>query len=147
MPRPRTDVDRIADAFLDATVELSPTAATYMGIPGHDEDLDDFSPAGHAAHSALRRRTLAALAQASPVDDIDRVTMSAMQERLSLSEEIHAAGLDEMSLDVIAPESRPSQALYPHSRFVTSAPLIWPGRNSGTPISLALVAELVDALP
>ena len=101
-PRPRTDVDRIADAFLDATVELSPTAATYMGIPGHDEDLDDFSPAGHAAHSALRRRTLAALAQASPVDDIDRVTVSAMQERLTLSEEIHAAGLDEMSLDVIA---------------------------------------------
>ena len=101
-PRPRTDVDRIADAFLDATVELSPIAATYMGIPGHDEDLDDFSPAGHAAHSALRRRTLAALAQASPVDDIDRVTVSAMQERLTLSEEIHAAGLDEMSLDVIA---------------------------------------------
>ena len=101
-PRPRTDVDRIADAFLDATVELSPTAATYMGIPGHDEDLDDFSPAGHAAHSALRRRTLAALAQAAPVDDIDRVTVSAMQERLTLSEEIHAAGLDEMSLNVIA---------------------------------------------
>ena len=50
-PRPRTDVDRIADAYLDATVELSPIAATYMGIPGHDEDLDDFSPAGHAAHS------------------------------------------------------------------------------------------------
>ena len=73
-----------------------------MGIPGHDEDLDDFSPAGHAAHSALRQRTLAALAQASPVDDIDRVTVSAMQERLTLSEEIHAAGLDEMSLDVIA---------------------------------------------
>jgi uncharacterized protein (DUF885 family) len=101
-PRPTSDIDRIADAFLDATVELSPTAATYMGIPGHDEDLDDFSPAGHAAHSELRRRTLAALAAASPVDDIDRVTVSAMQERLSLSEEIHAAGLDEMSLDVIA---------------------------------------------
>jgi uncharacterized protein (DUF885 family) len=101
-PRPSTDVDRIADAFLDATVELSPTAATYMGIPGHDEDLDDYSPAGYAAHSELRRRTLAELAQATPVDDIDRVTVSAMRERLSLAEEKHAAGLDEMSLDVIA---------------------------------------------
>src|SRR6185503_5140454 len=88
-PRPSTDVDRIADAFLDATVELSPTAATYMGIPGHDEDLDDYSPAGYAAHSELRRRTLAELAQATPVDDIDRVTVSAMRERLSLAEEKH----------------------------------------------------------
>ena len=51
------------------------------------------SPAGFAAHSALRRRTLAALAQATPVDDIDRVTVSAMRERLTWSEEIHAAGL------------------------------------------------------
>ena len=47
--RPATDVDRIAEDFLEAFVGLSPITATYLGIAGHDEDLDDFSPAGHEA--------------------------------------------------------------------------------------------------
>jgi uncharacterized protein (DUF885 family) len=100
--RPATDVDRIANGYLDALVELSPIAATYLGIAGHDEDLDDFSPSGHAARSELRSKTLGALADATAIDDIDRVTLSAMGERLGLAEETYAAGLDLMSLNVIA---------------------------------------------
>jgi len=100
--RPSTDVDDIADSYLDALVELSPIAATYLGIAGHDEDLDDLSPAGLDALSGLRRITLEALANATPVDDIDRVTIAAMQERLGLAEETYAAGLDLMSLNVLA---------------------------------------------
>jgi len=100
--RPQTDVDRIADDFLDASVALSPITATYLGIAGHDEDLDDFSPAGHAAAAELREATLAQLGQAAPVDDIDRITISAMTERLGLAQETYRAGLDEMSLNVIA---------------------------------------------
>nr|WP_202881601.1 DUF885 domain-containing protein [Pedococcus badiiscoriae] len=83
-------------------VALSPITATYLGIPGHDEELDDFSPAGHEAHAALRAETLAQLDQVEPVDDIDRVTLAAMRERLGLAEETHRAGIDEMSLNVIA---------------------------------------------
>ncbi|HEX5428860.1 MAG TPA: DUF885 domain-containing protein, partial [Pedococcus sp.] len=101
-PRPATEIDRIAESYLAEYVALSPITATYQGIPGHDEDLDDFSPAGLAAHSELRQRTLAELGTATPVDDIDKVTLSAMGERLGLAEETYAAGLDEMSLNVIA---------------------------------------------
>ena len=100
--RPTTDVDRIANGYLDELVALSPITATTLGIPGRDEDLDDFSPAGYAAISDLRRATLDALAHATPVDAIDRVTVSAMTERLGLAEETYAAGLDEMSLNVLA---------------------------------------------
>ena len=100
--RPFTDVDRIANEYLDALVDLSPITATYLGIAGHDEDLDDFSPSGYAAQSDLRAKTLGALGQATAVDDIDRVTMAAMNERLGLAEETYAAGLDEMSLNVLA---------------------------------------------
>ena len=99
--RPQTDVDRIAEEYFDGAVELSPILATYAGVPGHEEELDDFSPAGHERFSQLRQRTLAALANASPVDDVDRVTVAALRDRLELAEEIHAAGLDEMSLNVI----------------------------------------------
>jgi uncharacterized protein (DUF885 family) len=100
--RPQTDVDRIAEAYFDAMVELSPISATSLGVPGREEDLDDLTPAGHAAHSDLRRRTLEQLAAATPADAVDRVTVAAMTERLGLAEERYAAGLDEMSLDVLA---------------------------------------------
>jgi uncharacterized protein (DUF885 family) len=100
--RPTTDVDRIANGYLDAFVQLSPITATYLGFAGHDEDLDDFSPGGYAAQSALRKATLKALANSQAVDEIDRVTLSAMTERLSLAEETYAAGLDEMCLNVLA---------------------------------------------
>ena len=100
--RPQTDVDRIAERYFDAVVDLSPISATYLGVPGRDEDLDDLSPAGNAAHATLREATLAELASATPADDVDRVTVAAMTERLGLAQQRYAAGLDEMSLNVLA---------------------------------------------
>jgi uncharacterized protein (DUF885 family) len=100
--RPVTQIDQIADDHLAKFVALSPIAATYFGIPGHDEELDDFSPAGHQAHADLRAATLAELDRATPVDDIDRVTAAALRERLGLADETFRAGLDEMALNVIA---------------------------------------------
>jgi uncharacterized protein (DUF885 family) len=102
LTRPRTDADRVADEYFDGAIALSPIMATNAGIPGHEEDLDDFSPAGLAALSQLRQRTLAALADVEPKDDVDRVTIAALRDRLGLAEEIYAAGLDEMALNVIA---------------------------------------------
>ncbi len=100
--RQPTDVDRIAERYFDASVALSPITATYLGIPGHDEELDDLSPRGLAAAAALRDATLAELAAATPADDVDAVTVAAMTERLGLAQERYAAGLDEMDLNVIA---------------------------------------------
>ncbi len=98
----RSAVDRIADEFVRETLELSPLTATYVGIPGHDDQIDDFSPDGLRAQSELRRRTLAALASVEPTTDADRVTVTAMTERLGLAEEMYAAGIVESSLNVIA---------------------------------------------
>ena len=67
--RPQTDIDRIAEAHLDAEAALSPITATYLGLPGHDAEIDDLSPDGFAAASRLRRETLATLDRATPVDD------------------------------------------------------------------------------
>ena len=100
--RPQSDVDRIAETHFDAAVALSPINATFLGVPGREQDLDDLSPAGNAAASELRRATLARLAAATPTDEVDRVTVDAMTERLQLSEDRYAAGLDEMSLNVLA---------------------------------------------
>ena len=97
-----TAVDAIADAHFDAAVALSPIEATYLGIPGHDTELDDLSPAGFAAHDALARATLSALDAVEPVDAIDEVTIAAMRERLGLQLEIAASGWDRATLNNLA---------------------------------------------
>ena len=68
--------------------------------------MDDLSPAGLAEISALRQRTLADLTAATPVDDVDRITIAAMTERLTLAEQMYAAGLDHMNLNVLASPSQ-----------------------------------------
>lgn len=99
--RKPTAIDRIVDAYLDDYVALDPCVATAIGIKGHEVELPDLSPDGLSARSGLRRRTLAELAGATPVDATDQVTVAAATERLAVAEEIHELGLDESSLNVI----------------------------------------------
>jgi hypothetical protein len=101
-PRTPTAVDRIADAHVEAVLEASPITATYLGVPGHHSELDDFSPEGFAEQARLARRALRSLEDAHPVDAVDEVTIAAMRERLGLEIETHEAGFDRMELNVIA---------------------------------------------
>jgi len=101
-------IDEIAERYVDQVVALSPILGTHLGRPGHDDELDDLSPAGLEAYAALDRATLAELdaaeaaAQPGELDDIDRVTLAAMRERLGLALELHAAGEDLRSLNSLA---------------------------------------------
>ena len=100
--RTPTAVDAIAERHFDSVMEGSPIEATYLGVDVRQDELDDFSPAGYRARADLARATLAQLETAVPVDDIDRVTIAAMRERLQLDVDIHEAGLDQCDLNVIA---------------------------------------------
>ncbi|MBW1603305.1 DUF885 domain-containing protein [Streptomyces sp. JJ66] len=59
-PLPR----QLADAYVDAYVELDPVQGTSLGIDSCHGRLPDFSPEGREAIAALQRTTLARLAQA-----------------------------------------------------------------------------------
>ncbi|XAS78259.1 DUF885 domain-containing protein [Dermatophilaceae bacterium Sec6.4] len=100
--RPTTPVDAIAERYHDASIALSPITATTLGVPGQDDRLDDFSPAGLQARADLARDTLGRLSEATAADDVDQVTISAMTERLGLQVEAFEAGTTLMSLNVIA---------------------------------------------
>lgn len=101
--RPSTEIDRIAEAYVDDVVRLSPLTATQVGIGGPPSgEIDDLSPEGFAEASQARKRTLRALDRSEPADDVDRVTLDAMRERLGVEEERHAAELDVMELNVIS---------------------------------------------
>lgn len=100
--RQATAIDAIADAYTARLAELDPIAATEMGIPGHDHEMTDLSPDGHAERAELDRATLAQLAGAEAVDDVDRVTVAAMTDRLRLALELYEAGETLAQLNVIA---------------------------------------------
>ena len=84
-------VDAVADQYLATYCRLNPFGATAMGVPGYDHLATDLSPAGHDAMAAAARDALAELATGHAVDDVDRVTMAAMHERLGLEIELHEA--------------------------------------------------------
>jgi len=39
-------IDDLADRYVAEWAELSPLGATHVGIAGHDDKIDDLSPAG-----------------------------------------------------------------------------------------------------
>jgi uncharacterized protein (DUF885 family) len=94
------NVDAIAEDYVEAYATLDPFTATYAGIPGHDAETTDLSPAGFAERVDLARRTLQELKTATATDERERVAGEAMQERLTLEIEMHDVGLDR-SLNVI----------------------------------------------
>lgn len=104
MPQNRTAsaVDELANAHFDQMVELSPVQATYLGLPQGADRFDDFSPEGRAATADLARRTLAAASELTPTDEVDRVTLAALKERLGLEVEAHDASADLLSVNGIA---------------------------------------------
>jgi uncharacterized protein (DUF885 family) len=100
--REPTRLDAVADQYVRTVARLDPIAATAMGVPGHDAQLPDLSPAGHAARADAARAVLRALAAIEPADAVDKVTLAAMRERLGVDVELAEAGEPERDLNVIA---------------------------------------------
>ena len=82
-PRRPTAVDAVADAYFDAVVAASPIEATHLGVPGpRRASSTTCRPTATPTTRELARDTLARLDAVEPVDDVDRVTVAAMRERL-----------------------------------------------------------------
>src|SRR5690606_35922604 len=100
--RTPTPIDAVAEAYVTRIAELDPIAATSMGLSGYDHLVTDLSPAGHEARAEADRAVLRELDGLEPVDDVDRVTLAAMRERVGLQLELHEAGEPLASLNNIA---------------------------------------------
>jgi uncharacterized protein (DUF885 family) len=100
--RPHTAIDAVADAYTDTLIRLNPSFATTLGVPGHETEFQDFSPAGIEGFIAAARDALRALEGLEPADDVDAVTLDAMRERLGLQLEIHESGWDAADLNNIS---------------------------------------------
>ncbi|WP_115787859.1 DUF885 domain-containing protein [Arthrobacter silvisoli] len=110
--RSRTAIDAVADAYTETYLALNPSLATTLGIPGHESEYQDFSPAGAAAFAAAARDTLDKLSGLEPADDSDVTTLDAMRERLGLQLEFHASGWDAAELNNIASPAQDIRAVF-----------------------------------
>ncbi|MEV4684528.1 DUF885 domain-containing protein [Streptomyces kurssanovii] len=90
-PLPR----QVADAYVDALIELDPALGTYLGIKESSGLLPDFSPAGTEALARLARETLARLDDAEKLpgadSDVERRCGRLLRERLTAELAVHDA--------------------------------------------------------
>src|SRR5262249_47966746 len=90
------------EQYVVRMTDLDPVLATGAGIAGHDDRLTDLSDAGFAARAELDRMTVAALTEAEPETERERVARAAMVERLGLAVELYDAGETAREVNVIA---------------------------------------------
>lgn len=81
---------------------LDPIAATEWGLPGPSGALPDYSPSGRDQIARLSAQMLHDLDTIRPLDAVDRVTASAMRDRLGAELALHQAGEDSTQLNNIA---------------------------------------------
>ncbi|MEV6636887.1 DUF885 domain-containing protein [Actinoplanes sp. NPDC051470] len=96
------DVADLADRYIAAWAPLNPTGATFIGVPGQDDKLDDLSPEGYAAQGELARRTIAELTLIDPESETEQVAKEAMLERLGLELSRYEAGYTASEVSVIS---------------------------------------------
>ena len=95
-------VFEIADAYVDELAALDPLLATAVGIPGHDDEMTDYSPDGFAARAALDRRTLDELVGVSVDGKRDHIARDVMLDGLGSEMEVFDAGEHVRALKTLA---------------------------------------------
>ncbi|HET6300053.1 DUF885 domain-containing protein [Microbacterium sp.] len=101
-PRTPTEIDKIAETWVDTLAELEPTIATYIGRSEYNDRFGDYSPEGVERVLDAARKTLAELEAATPVDDVDQVTKDDLSSQLRLELDVYEAGWPKRDLNVIA---------------------------------------------
>ncbi len=85
----RSPIFELSHTYVDDAATLSPMDCTYLGNGLNQDKLDDFSIAGAQKSADLTKATLAKLVALKPIDEIDRIAQTVMQERLESSLALH----------------------------------------------------------
>lgn len=139
-------VDARTDRFVTEAAQLDPVLSTYAGIPGHDHEWPDYTPAGYAAREELVRAAYADVAALEAADEREQVAKDAFLERNGLELEMIDAGLTRANLSIISGATHELRGVF--DLMPTETPAHWDaleGRLSGIPIALhAIRTTLLD---
>lgn len=87
----RSDVFAFANEVVERDAALDPIFATEAGVGGHDERLPDFSPDGVAESFEATNEAFARLDSLRASDDVDRVALAVLRERLGTRRSLFAS--------------------------------------------------------
>ena len=91
----------IADGFVDTIAELNPIVATYLGVPGHDHLMPDFSPEASERSDAAERDILKRIKAERSETIRERRCSETVQEEMSWSIDQHASGLHYSGMNIL----------------------------------------------
>jgi uncharacterized protein (DUF885 family) len=95
-------VYQLSDQYIEQLAATDPGLATALGIAGHDHEMTDFSPRGHAERNEVTRSTLATLNTLDTTADRDRLAAGVLRNSLEMSTLEYEAGEHLRSIRVIA---------------------------------------------
>jgi len=98
----RSPIFALAHDIVEHDAAADPMFATASGIAGYDHLLTDFSPARVPGEIAFTKNVLAQLAALTPIDDIDAVAKSLMEERLSSRLQLMETGESQRVFSVLS---------------------------------------------
>ena len=93
MKREETEIDKIANDWVRQLAKRSPSYATYLGFPGGEKDVDDFSPDALKQDRDDYAGLISRLEAQEPKDEVDRVTKEATIADADLSIRTYDSGL------------------------------------------------------
>ncbi len=87
-----TTIAELADQYVERAAALDPVAATFEGLPGHDDEMTDYSPDGLAERLNHELHTLGELDRVEVTDDAERVAAEVLRRYLEVGVELGEAG-------------------------------------------------------
>lgn len=116
-------VDAVANRFVEEYAALDSLAATYLGISGYDDKVNDLSPDGYQARESLTRQSLREVEGTEPVDERETAAKESLVERMTVTLAQYDARTPQPQVSVIFSElharhaRRPGNAGHPrHDR-------------------------------
>lgn len=91
----------IADGFVETLAELNPIVATYLGVPGYDHLMPDYSPDGAQRSYEAERDVLKQIQNENAETLRERRCSETVQEEMSCSIDQHDAGLLYSSMNIL----------------------------------------------
>lgn len=85
----QSTIAKVSEEYVTESAKLSPIASTNLGIPGLEDQLDDFS-LDHAEKGAkLLRDSIAKISAATPLNEFDRIAKDVALERMRSTLDLH----------------------------------------------------------
>ena len=85
----QSTIAKVSEEYVTESAKLSPIASTNLGIPGLEDQLDDFSLAHAEKGAKLLRDSIAKISAATPLNEFDRIAKDVALERMRSTLDLH----------------------------------------------------------